>query len=62
MFIGTGLAALIAFSRASEACSAASASLRSVMSTAKVPTASTLPAASSTGKRIAMVQRGSSGL
>ena len=48
MFIGTGFAALIAFSRASEACSAASASLRSVMSTAKVPTASTLPSASRT--------------
>ena len=39
MFIGTGFALLIAFSRASEACSAASAALRSVMSTAKVPTA-----------------------
>ena len=59
MFIATGLAAMIAFSRASEALSAASVSFCSVMSTANVPTAPTRPSASSTGKRIAIAQRGS---
>ena len=57
MFMATGFAAMISASLCSLAFRAASASLRSVMSTAKVPTALTSPSASSTGKRITMVQR-----